>query len=60
VTVPVAAVLLTVAVSVKFAPAAGAVAGPVSVVVVAVRVDAAVIVRLSGLEVLVSSFVSPP
>jgi hypothetical protein len=49
-----------VAVSVKFAPAEGVVVDAVNAVVDAARLDDAVIVRLSGLDVLAASTVSPP
>jgi len=60
VTVPAAADGATVAVSVKFDPAVGEVVDEVSVVVVAARLGDAVIVKLSGLDVLAESLVSPP
>jgi hypothetical protein len=60
VTVPVAADGLTVAVNVTLAPTDSEVLEAVSEVVVAVRLDDGVIVRVSGVDVLVASVEEPP
>jgi hypothetical protein len=59
VTTPVAAAGATVAVRVKLAPAAGSVVEVAIVVVVAIRLGDALMVRTSGVDVLAASAKSP-